>query len=394
MKEKGRNNHCFEKLEYHRILEILSGFAKTYVGKQFIYDLLPSFDPLEVANLQLQTSQAVDMVNQYGNPPIREFSEVALHFKKLTSDAILSTKEILDLASILKMARELSVFFEEITASTADSFVVLKPFFEHLYLNVDLEKEIFLKIPDENTIDDRASDTLYSIRKSKKALEQAIKDKLNYLIHSPTYSKYLMEPIVTIRDHRYVIPVKEEYKGQISGFIHDMSSSGSTVFIEPTSIFDMNNEMNSLKLKETIEIEKILSILTNQLSCIVTPLENNVRLIGMIDLLFAKANYAISIDGISPKINEQKKFNLIKARHPLIHKDKVVPIDISLGNTFSSLIITGPNTGGKTVALKTVGLLHLMAYCGLMIPAHEKSSIYVFDHIFADIGDEQSIAES
>lgn len=388
------NNNCLDKLEYNRILEILSGFTKTYVGKKLVSELKPSFNAVDVANLQLQTSQAVDMINKYGKPPIGEFNDVSLHLKKLSSDSILSAKEILDLACILRMSRELSSFFNEVSENVNYNFNILRPFFNNLYLNADLEKEIFLKIIDENTIDDRASETLYSIRKSKKSLEQNIKDKLNHFIHSPTYSKYLMEPIVTIRDNRYVIPVKDEYRSNIGGFIHDISSSGSTVFIEPTSVFDMNNEINTLKIKENIEIEKILGILTNKLALIVNELENNVRLLGIIDLIFAKANYGISINGISPKINDKKEFNLIKARHPLIDKKQVVPIDISLGNTYTTLVITGPNTGGKTVALKTVGLLHLMAYTGLAIPAHENSSIYVFDNIFADIGDEQSIAES
>ena len=388
------NSNCLDKLEFNKILRILSGFAKTYAGKKLVGELTPSFDAVQVANLQLQTSQAVDMINKYGNPPIGEFNDVSLHLKKLSGDSILSSKEILDLAHILKMSRELSNFFNEVSENINFDFNILKPFFNNLYLNIDLEKEIFLKIIDENTIDDRASEALYSIRKSKKSLEQNIKDKLNHFIHSPTYSKYLMEPIVTIRDNRYVIPVKDEYRSNISGFIHDISSSGSTVFIEPTSVFDMNNEINTLKIKENIEIEKILGILTNNLAVIVNELENNVRLLGVIDLIFAKANYGISINGISPKINDKKEFNLIKARHPLIDKTQVVPIDISLGNTYTTLVITGPNTGGKTVALKTVGLLHLMAYTGLAIPAHENSSIYVFDNIFADIGDEQSISES
>ena len=388
------NNNYLEKLEYNKILEALCNFAKTYIGKKLSLELIPSFDALEVSNLQLQTSQALDMLYKYGNPPIGDFNDVSVHIKKLESNNILSTKEILDLARILKMSKELSLFYEDVTKNINYDFNSIKSFFNNLYLNIDLEKEIFIKIIDENTIDDRASDTLYSIRKSRKSLEQNIKDKLNHFIHSPTYSKYLMEPIITIRDNRFVIPVKDEYKSQISGFVHDISSSGSTVFIEPTSIFDMNNEISTLKIKENIEIEKILYTLSEKLSLIRTELENNVRLLGIIDFIFAKANYAKDINGISPVINNRKEFNLIKARHPLIDKTQVVPIDISLGNDYSCLVITGPNTGGKTVTLKTVGLLHLMAYSGLLIPTHENSSIYVFDNIFADIGDEQSIAES
>ena len=383
-----------DKLEFNKILEILATFAKTYIGKKLINDLTPSFDVIEVANRQAQTSCAIDMINKYGKPPVGEFNDVSLHLKKLSGDSILSAKEILDLAHVLKMSREVSFFFDEVSQNVHSDFNILKPMFNNLYFNLELEKEIFLKIIDENTIDDKASNTLYSIRASQRSLEQNIKDKLNHFVRSAAYSKYLSSPIITIRDNRYVIPVKDEYRGQISGFVHGMSSSGSTVFIEPTSVFDMNNEINTLKIKEGIEIERILATLTSKLSAYTNELENNVKLLGTIDFIFAKAMYGISINGISPVINNEKKFNLIKARHPLIDKDKVVPIDISLGDNYSTLVITGPNTGGKTVSLKTVGLLHLMAYCGLAIPAHENSSIYVFDNIFADIGDEQSIAES
>jgi len=383
-----------DKLEFNRILEILATFAKTYVGKKLINELTPSFDVIEVANRQAQTSCAIDMINKYGKPPVGEFNDVSLHLKKLSGDSILSAKEILDLAHILKISREVSLFFDEVSQNIHYDFNILKPMFNNLYFNLELEKEIFLKIIDENTIDDKASNTLYSIRASQRSLEQNIKDKLNHFVRSAAYSKYLSSPIITIRDNRYVIPVKDEYRGQISGFVHGMSSSGSTVFIEPTSVFDMNNEINTLKIKEGIEIERILAALTSKLSAYINELENNVKLLGTIDFIFAKAMYGISINGISPLINNEKKFNLIKARHPLIDKDQVVPIDISLGDNYSTLVITGPNTGGKTVSLKTVGLLHLMAYCGLAIPTHENSSIYVFDNIFADIGDEQSIAES
>ena len=383
-----------DKLEFNKILEILSTFAKTYVGKQLINNLNPSFDVIEVSNRQAQTSCAIDMINKYGKPPVGEFNDVSLHLKKLSGDSILSAKEILDLAHVLKMSREVSSFFEEVTQNVHSDFNILKPLFNNLYFNLELEKEIFLKIIDYNTIDNNASNTLYSIRASQRSLEQNIKDKLNHFVRSAAYTKYLSSPIITIRDNRYVIPVKDEYRGQISGFVHGISSSGSTIFIEPTSVFDMNNEINTLKIKESIEIERILAALTSKLSAYINELENNVELLGTIDFIFAKANYGISINGISPLINNEKKFNLIKARHPLIDIEQVVPIDISLGENYTTLVITGPNTGGKTVSLKTVGLLHLMAYCGLAIPAHENSNVYVFDNIFADIGDEQSIAES
>ena len=388
------NNSTLEILEYNKILDILSSFSKTYIGKNLISELQPSFSSAEVSNRLLQTNQAVDIINKYGAPPIGEFNDISVHLKKLDSQNILSPKEILDLTSVLKMSRELYSFFDELSKSINFDFNILKPLFNNLYINLNLEREVFSKIIDENTIDDRASDTLYSIRRAQKTLEQNIKDKLNHFIHSPTYSKYLMDPIITIRDNRYVIPVKDEYRNNINGLIHDISSSGSTVFIEPTIVFNMNNEISTLKIKENIEIEKILSNISTKFSLIINELENNVRLLGRIDFIFAKAKYSISINGILPKINEKKEFNLIKARHPLIDKNIVVPIDLSLGTTYSTLVITGPNTGGKTVSLKTVGLLHLMAYSGIMIPANENSSIFIFDNIFADIGDNQSISES
>ena len=305
------NNNYLEKLEYNKILEILSSYAKTYIGKKLVLELTPSFDAIEVANLQLQTSEALSLLYKYGNPPIGDFNDVSIHFKKLESNNILSSKEILDLAQILKISKELSLFFDEVTKNIDNEFNSIKSFFYNLYLNIDLEKEIFMKIIDENTIDDRASDTLYNIRKSRKSLEQNVKDKLNHFIHSSTYSKYLMEPIITIRDNRFVIPVKDEYRSQVSGLVHDISSSGSTVFIEPTSIFDMNNEINTLKIKENIEIDKILYALSEKLSLIRNELENNVRLLGVIDFIFAKANYAKDFNGISPIINDKKVLNLI-----------------------------------------------------------------------------------
>ena len=203
-----------------------------------------------------------------------------------------------------------------------------------------------------------------------------------------------MEPIITIRNDRYVIPVKIEYKENVNGLIHDISASGSTVYIEPTSVFDLNNQINNIKLEENIEIEKILEQLSTSLYPIVDNLEETVETIGDIDLIFAKASYSRAIDGIEPIINTEKYIDLKQARHPLIDSKVVVPIDIELGKKFNSLIITGPNTGGKTVTLKTVGLLCQMACSGMHIPAKKNSSIYVFDNIFADIGDEQSIQES
>ena len=389
------NKKYLDKLEYESVLAELSSFCKTESGKELCMSLEPAFSFEKVSKLQLQTLSAFTILVKYSTPPISSFASIDLSLKKLKSNNILSPKELLDIARILQMSRDLSGYFDDIKKETeASEYSSIENYFLNLYCNIELEKEIFSKIIDDTTLDDKASNNLYSIRKNIKLFESQIKEKLYKFIHTATYSKYMMDPVITIRNNRFVVPVKSEYRSLIPGFIHDISSSGSTVFIEPTAIFELNNKINSLKLDENIEIEKILANISDKIKPFVELLCNDVQLISNIDFLFAKAEYAKATDSISPTLNKDKKFNLIKARHPLISKKSVVPINVYLGLENSSLVITGPNTGGKTVTLKTVGLLHLMAYSGLMIPANEHSSIFVFDNIFADIGDEQSISES
>ena len=273
-------------------------------------------------------------------------------------------------------------------------YPILANLFGKLYSNKGIVDKIFSFIIDENTIDDKASRNLQSKKKKKRKLEQDIKSKLNDLIHSSSYSKYIQENIVTIRNDRFVIPVKEEYRSQVKGFIHDISNAGSTLFIEPISVFEMNNKLNSLKIEEELEIEKILLELSTLFFPYTNELEKDIVLIGKLDFIFAKAKYSKSIKATTPIVNTKKEIHLKNARHPLINPEKIVPISLSLGDDFSVLLITGPNTGGKTVTLKTVGLLTCMACSGLNIPCDENSSIYVFDNIFADIGDDQSISDS
>ena len=381
------NKKYLDKLEYNKILEILCSFAKTYIGIGKCKNLLPSNN---VPFLLNQTYEAYNLICRNGSLPISSIDNVDILLKNLESNLSLSSCDLLKLTHILKTSRELKEYF----AFNLEDYPNISEYFSMLYINKSLEKEVNSKILDENTIADTASSKLNSIRKAEKNLGIEIKNKLNTIIHSATYSKYLQDAVVTIKNERYVVPVKEEFRGQIKGFIHDVSSSGSTVFVEPLSVFELNNQLNNLKADEQIELLRILDELSKKFGAITNELKNNVKLIGEIDFIFAKASYSKSIDGIKPEINNDKNINLISARHPLIDKNKVIPIDISIGKNYSTLIITGPNTGGKTVALKTVGLLLLMAYSGLLIPASEKSSIYIFDEIFADIGDEQSIAES
>ena len=383
-----------DKLEYSEIIKLISNYCKTYIGKETVLKLSPCFDSDEVSHLLEETTEAMDISIKKSNIPVCEIPNIDIWIKQLESSNVLSAKALIDVATILKVSRELKEFFFKDPSFNTNSFSILFDYFNSLYVNKNIESTIFEKILDENTIADNASPKLSSIRKNKKKAEQAIRDKLDSIIHSSSYSKYLMGPIVTIRNDRFVIPLKQEYRNMLKGFIHDISSSGSTVYIEPLAIFEINNEINNLKIEENIEIEKILQNLSILLYKYTNELKNNVILIGKLDVLSAKVLYSKSIDGIKPTLNTQKYINLIAARHPLIDKNNVVPINIALGKNFNSLIITGPNTGGKTVSLKTTGLLLLMAYTGLYIPCNENSSICVFKNIFADIGDEQSISES
>ncbi len=379
------------KLEYNEIIDVLEKHCKTYLGKNLCDSLKPSFSFELVDVLLNETKEADTLLHQKGTPPFYETDELEKYIKILKSNQTLSIKGLLNIGMLLKIARELKEYFYD---NNTSSFINLEKYFTLLYSNPSIEKSIFDKIIDESTIADNSSKKLSSLRRNRKNFEQEVKDKLNSYIHSSTYAKYIMEPIVTIRNNRYVIPVKEEYRSYIKGFVHDTSSSGSTLYIEPTSIFDLNNKINHIKIEEDLEIEKILHQLSASLYAYTTELDNDLNLIANIDLIFAKAHFGVEIAGITPILNNEKFVNLYKARHPLIDKDKVVPINIGLGKDYVSLLITGPNTGGKTVALKTLGLLLLMAYSGIPIPCSEGSNICVFTYIFADIGDEQSIQES
>lgn len=386
-------NHNLEKLEYDKILEKLSHFCKTYIGKRFAKELLPSQDIKEVQNNLNETNQGVVLIQRNSCPPIEEIADITVYLKILDSFGTLSVKALIELQNILQIAEDLKNYFSQDFLATSD-FSALEPYFNNLYTNPSIVATLSKSIIDEDNIADSASSKLNDIRKKEKRIEQDIKSKLSGILHSSTYSKYMRENLVTIRSGRFVIPVKEEYRSYIKGFVHDISSSGSTVFIEPIAVFDLNNELSNLHIEEEQEIERILQNLSSLFYPYTKELENNVNIIGKLDFIFGKARFSIDLNCSTPEINTLKIINLINARHPLIDQNKVVPISIELGKDFKTLIITGPNTGGKTVTLKTIGLLSAMACSGLNIPADEHSSVYVFDNIFADIGDEQSISES
>lgn len=379
-----------DKLEFNRVLDMLEKYSVTYLGKEMIKKLKPSIDVNEVRRMLSETSQAEVLIHRVGGIPLGEVDNINIHLRTLEAGGTLSIKQLLELANILKMSRELHEYYEKFAEIQDIDANKLRNYFFDIYTNFVIEDKVFKSIIDENTIDDHASKNLYIIRKNMKQIQTEIKNKLNTYLHS----KYLQEAFITIRNGRYVVPVKQEYRNEVKGFVHDISASGATVFIEPLPVFEMNNRINTLKLEEANEIQKIQQQLSELFMGITRELESNINLIGKLDFIFAKSKFGISISGVAPIINDKKIIKLNKARHPLIDKDKVVPIDIELGEKYNTLVITGPNTGGKTVTLKTIGLLSAMGMSGLYIPAKENSCIYVFDNIFADIGDEQSIADS
>ena len=387
------NNKTLEKLEFNKICQILKIFSITYIGKTHIDNLYPMHNKKEIEKSLKQVSDASTLLYRKGNIPLGEIEDTTEHIKKLNSNMFLTAKQLLDLANILQISYNLKDYFfnDELSKDiNMTEFTSIYNLFNNLYTNIEIQNSIFNSIIDENTLSDNASKELYSIRKQQKSKETEIREKLNSYLHS----KYIQEPVITIRSSRFVIPVKNEYRSEVKGFIHDISSSGSTVFIEPLSVFELNNDLNNLKNEENIEIQKILQSLSSLFFGIIDKIENDINLIGLIDFIFAKAKYSNSINGTEPIISDKKILNLKLASHPLIEKNIVIKNDILIGENYNSLIITGPNTGGKTVILKTAGLLTIMALSGLHIPAKEGSSVYMFDNVFADIGDEQSIQDS
>lgn len=380
-------NIYLEKLEFNKITAILSGYSVTSFGKLKCKQLCPMTDSNKIQKALSETTEAVSLLYRKGIPPIDELNNIETHILNLKNQKFLSIKSLLEITKVLTVSRKLKDYYFEKELNQSDS---LTTYFDHLYLNIGIEEKISSSILDEQTLNDYASSELYNIRTSIKSTQKEIKARLQSLLTS----KYLQDPIITIRQNRFVVPVKSEYQANVKGFIHDTSTSGSTVFIEPLTVFDLNNKLSDLQIKENIEIEKILQKLSSLFFEITNELENNYNLIAILDFIFAKAKYSKATNSNCPQINNNKTVYLKNAIHPLLNPETAVPITLEIGKTFSSLLITGPNTGGKTVTLKTVGLLVLMASSGMHIPASSESSIFIFDNIFADIGDEQSILES
>lgn len=377
------------KLELDQVLALLSSCAGSEEGKNACLNLTPSSDLEEVQQKLEETTVASFVTTQKGYPSFSEVKDVSSALERAERSGILHPKELLSIGGVLRCSRNVKAYISEDEPET-----VLTPLFRMLVPNKFLEDRIFGAILSEEEISDTASPELADIRRHMRIQSAKIKDGLQKIISSPSYSKYLREPIITIRQGRYVVPVKSECKNDVPGLVHDVSATGSTYFIEPMSAVNANNALRELELKEKKEIERILSELSAETASYADVINEDFKLLVHLDVIFAKARLAFQMRAWAPVMNNCGKIELRNARHPLIEQQKVVPISLRLGSDFDTMIITGPNTGGKTVTLKTIGLLTLMAECGLHIPAGDGSCLSTFDAILADIGDEQSIAQS
>ncbi|MBR5152705.1 MAG: endonuclease MutS2 [Clostridia bacterium] len=374
-------------LEYDKILELLCGFAKNEATAVRILALTPSSDFRQVEQTLAETDSAVTLILKYGMPELLRIQDVKEQVKRLSVGGTLNMPELLNLARILKNARTLK-------SLTPEQSGVLSGYIEELTPHKTLEDRINGSILSDEEMADHASPELASIRRKTKNASAKIKDSLDSMIRSGYYQKFLQDTIVTMRNNRYVVPVKAEHRSDVRGIVHDISASGSTVFIEPESVVNANNELHELEIKEKTEIARILAELSAMAAEVSEELLYNFDTLIHLDFVFAKAKLALDMKAIHPLLNKEDKVFIKDGRHPLIDRKKIVPTTVYLGDTFDSLIVTGPNTGGKTVVLKTVGLFSLMTQSGLFIPASDSSTMPVFHDIFADIGDEQSIEQS
>ena len=377
------------KLELDRVLEMLAERAGSELGKIACLELRPTSDLEDVQVLLDQTTAACDLSTKKGYPHFYDAQDVSFSLERADMGGALNPKELLRIAGTLRCARTVKGYTAEDEAAT-----VLDGMFLSLTPNKYLEDKIFGAILSEEEIADNASPTLADIRRHKKVQSAKIRDSLQKIISSPAYAKSLREPIITIRDGRYVVPVKSECRNDVPGLVHDVSGSGGTLFVEPMSAVNANNALRELELKEKKEIERILAEMSAEAAAHREDININVKILVDLDVIFAKAKLAYAMRAWAPLMNDKGQVELRKARHPLLDPKTAVPISVRLGTDFDSMIITGPNTGGKTVTLKTIGLLTLMAECGMHVPAGDGSKLSTFDAILADIGDEQSIAQS
>lgn len=387
------NEKVLHTLEYNKILDQLTEYAFSADAKSRCQKLRPITDRAQIEQLQQQTSDALSRLFKYGSLSFSGVTDIRDSLKRLEIGGALSAIELLRVCSLLESAKRAKAFArsQEDNDQPDDSLTGLFAGIEPL---TPLCDEIRRCILSEDEIADDASSTLHSIRRSMRGMNDKIRAQMNSMISNTTTRSYLQDTVITMRDGRYCLPVKAEAKSLVPGMIHDQSSTGSTLFIEPMAVVNLNNEYKELQLREQEEIEVILAGLSNLTASYATQLLADYELLTELDFIFARAAFAQTYNGVAPLFNDDGRIHIRKGRHPLLDPKKVVPIDVRLGEDFRLLIVTGPNTGGKTVSLKTVGLLTLMGQSGLHIPASERSELGIFDEVFADIGDEQSIEQS
>ena len=383
-------NLKYRKLELDKIIDMLKNEAWSDMAKEKLEKLEPSYDIDTVRRELKKCDDAFVLSSKFGTPRFYNIKDVSFSAKRASQGASLSLRELLDIGLVLRETEGLIQWYDQ-CGNTENS---LNEYFALLAGNKTLSDTISNSIVSENELSDGASAELARIRKAIVRQGMRIKEQLDSLIKNKTTQKYLQETLVTQRDGRYVVPVKSEYRSQVSGLVHDTSATGSTLFIEPMSVVEANNEIRILKSEEQAEIERIIADMSDRVGMFSEQLITNIGCLVKLEEYFAKSNLAARMTAVAPEITERPVLQLNKARHPLIPKENVVPTTISLGETYSSLIITGPNTGGKTVSLKTAGLLTLMTMCGMMIPAGDNSVVGIFSKILVDIGDEQSIEQS
>ncbi|MEH7094703.1 endonuclease MutS2 [Neobacillus vireti] len=387
------HERALKVLEFTKIKELLFDHASSSLGRDKIRNLVPSTDFEEVVRLQAETDEAATVIRIKGNVPLSGIHDIRAHIKRSVIGGVLSAHELVHVASTIHASRQMKRFIEELAEERTELPILVEQVADIIPLT-NLEHEIKHAIDESGEVLDGASDLLRSLRHQLRASESRIRERLESMIRSSNAAKMLSDAIVTIRNDRFVIPVKQEYRGHYGGIIHDQSSSGQTLFIEPQVIVQLNNQLQDIRVKEQLEIERILTDLSAKTAEYESELRVIVDILANLDFIFAKAKYSKKIKASMPIMNDEGRIALYKARHPLIPMDEVVANDILLGKEYTTIVITGPNTGGKTVTLKTLGLCSLMAQAGLQIPAQDGSELAVFDAVYADIGDEQSIEQS
>ncbi|MBC1453884.1 endonuclease MutS2 [Listeria welshimeri] len=380
-------------LEFDKIKKQLTEFASSSLGEQAILELAPATDFQVVQKSQLETEEGAKIIRLRGSAPITGLTDVFAHLKRLEIGGDLNGLEIYQIGSNLRVSRQMKNFMTDLLEMGVE-LPLLGGLSDELLVLKEVEEDIAISVDESGKILDTASEALSTIRRTLRRTEDRVREKLESYLRDRNASKMLSDAVITIRNDRYVIPVKQEYKGHYGGIVHDQSASGQTLFIEPQSVVDLNNERKALQAKEKQEIERILAEISASLAGWINEIHHNTFILGRYDFIFAKARFGKAMKAVTPHLSSAGIVHLIAARHPLLDAANVVANDIYLGEDFTTIVITGPNTGGKTITLKTLGLLTLMAQSGLQIPAQEDSTIAVFEHVFADIGDEQSIEQS